>query len=107
MTSGGAVLIHSLAWVVGGAVGRSGACLRAFKHDHQSSSFTLHLAEHQHPFGPINEIMQILHFQHKSTHMNTLERYHIHRETANNNQLNDKHTVFPNTIFDTLLDRYP
>ena len=80
---------------------------RAFRLDHQSSGFTLHLAEHQHPFGPINEIMQILHFQHKSTHMNTLERYYIHKETANNNQLNDKHTVFPNTIFDTLLDYYP
>jgi hypothetical protein len=26
MTSGGAFLIRSLAWVVGGAVGRSGAC---------------------------------------------------------------------------------
>ena len=51
--------------------------------------------------------MQILHFQHKRTHMNTLERYYIHKETAHNNQLNDKHTIFPNTIFDTLLDYYP
>ena len=39
--------------------------------------------------------------------MNTLERYHIHKETVNNSQLNDKHTVFPNMIFDTLLDYYP
>jgi len=81
--------------------------LRAFRLDHQSSGFTFHLAEHQHPFGPINVIVQILHFQHKGTHMNTLERYYIHKETANNNQLNDKHTVFPNTIFDILLDYYP
>jgi hypothetical protein len=78
--------------------------LRAFRYDCQSSSFALHLAEQKHPFSPINEIMQILHLQGKSTHMNTLEIFHIHKETSNNNQLNDKHSFFPNKIFDALLD---
>jgi hypothetical protein len=63
--------------------------LRAFKHDYHSSSFALHLTEQKHPFGPINEIMLILHLQGKSTHMNALERFYIHKETLNNNQLND------------------
>jgi hypothetical protein len=32
-----------------------------------------------------------------------IEKYYIYKETANKNQLNDRLTVAPNVIFDTLL----
>jgi hypothetical protein len=32
----------------------------------------------------------------------TLERFHIHTETSNQNHLNDNLTIFPNPIFDAL-----
>jgi hypothetical protein len=35
--------------------------------------------------------------------MNTAEKFHIYKETRNNNQLNDKSTVAHNAIFETLL----
>jgi hypothetical protein len=37
--------------------------------------------------------------------LNTLEKFYtlVYGETKNNNQINDRHTVTPNTIFDTVL----
>ena len=54
-------------------------------------------------FGPIQDVMQILHFQKKSLHLNILERIHIHKEAASHNHFNDEHTRTPNQIFDTIL----
>ena len=53
-------------------------------------------------FGPMKEIMQILHCHKKGPHLNTIERFHIHTEAIANNQINDDHTIFPNAIFDVL-----
>jgi len=47
--------------------------------------------------------MQILHYQKKSTHLNTVERYCIHAEFTANNNLNDNQNIFPNPIFDAIL----
>jgi hypothetical protein len=33
----------------------------------------------------------------------TMERFYIHKEPANDNQLNDKQIIFPNKIFDAIL----
>ena len=38
--------------------------------------------------------------------MDTLERFHIYKETEMENQINDKNTVAQNIIFDTLLQKY-
>jgi hypothetical protein len=35
--------------------------------------------------------------------MDTLESYYIYKETKSNNQMNDKLTVKPNAIFETLI----
>jgi ABC-type microcin C transport system permease subunit YejE len=35
--------------------------------------------------------------------LNTIEKYYIHEETYYDNQLNDRATVTPNIIFDTVL----
>ena len=33
----------------------------------------------------------------------TIERFHIHKEAASHNHLNDEHTITPNRIFDSIL----
>jgi len=35
--------------------------------------------------------------------VNTLEKFHIDKETKIDNQMNDKCTIRPNIIFDTLI----
>ena len=39
--------------------------------------------------------------------MDTVERFHIYRETQQNNQINDKNTVKPNAIFDVVNSHDP
>ena len=73
---------------------------RAFHNNSQSSSFAQHFT---HSFGLINNIMQILHHQKKGTHLNTIERFYIHKEHAACNHLIDEQSIFPNKIFDTLI----
>jgi hypothetical protein len=46
-------------------------------------------------------------FTSKGRLMNTLEKFHIFRETKLNNQINDKLTVKPNVIFDTTVQQDP
>jgi hypothetical protein len=47
--------------------------------------------------------MQILQYQGKGAHLNTIERYFIHKEFSKNNHLNDEFNITPNKIFDVLL----
>ena len=47
--------------------------------------------------------MQILSYQKKCLHLNTIERFYIHKENTKDNQLNDKQIIFPNKIFDAIL----
>jgi hypothetical protein len=75
----------------------------AFRTNNQAYSFAKHLNDLSHSFGPINDIMQILHCRRKGPHLNAMERFHIHAEAIENNHLNDDHTIFPNAIFDTPL----
>jgi hypothetical protein len=47
--------------------------------------------------------MSILHSTKKGKILNTAEKFYIHKETNAGNQLNDKPTIAPNKIFDTIL----
>jgi len=76
---------------------------KAFRNNSHTSSFAKRLHEEAHSFGPMRSIMQILHYRNKGAHLNTLERFQIHTEVAANNYLNENQTVYPNTIFDTLV----
>ena len=51
-------------------------------------------------------MMQVLHYQKKSAHLNTGERYYIHAGFTANNHLNDNQNIFPNPIFDATLKTY-
>jgi hypothetical protein len=49
--------------------------------------------------------MDVIHVTGKGIMMNTMEKYYIHRETKLDNQINDKLTVQPNVIFETLVQQ--
>jgi hypothetical protein len=75
-----------------------------FRNSSHASKFAQHLIEHTHTFGPIVDIMQILYYQKKGPHLNTIERFYIHKEAANDNQFNDAQKIFRNKIFDAILN---
>jgi hypothetical protein len=77
----------------------------AFRTANQSNSFAKHLTENLHHFGCMKETMEILHLQNKGTHLNTLEKFYIYAEHKKQNHLNDDQTIFPNKIFDTLINQ--
>jgi len=60
-----------------------------------------------HPKLPINEIMDVLYTTGKGRFMDTVERFHIYRETQENNKINDKNTVKTNAIFDVVNSHNP
>jgi hypothetical protein len=57
----------------------------------------------------MNTIMDTIHITTKGRMLNTLERFHIDKETVNDKQINDKNTVRPNihVIFDTITGYTP
>ena len=76
---------------------------RAFRHNYHTSKFAEHLNDQLHSFGLIHEVMHILQFQKKSPHINTIERFYIHKEAASHTHLNDEHKITPNRMFDSVL----
>jgi hypothetical protein len=47
--------------------------------------------------------MQILQFQNKGAHLNTIEKFYTYKEFSENNHLNDEQNISPNKILDTIL----
>jgi len=69
-------------------------------------NYAKHILEQSHSFGPIHntvQILQILQYLAKGTHLNRIERYYIYAEFSKNNHLNYEHTISPNKIFEALL----
>jgi hypothetical protein len=75
---------------------------REFSKNNTKSKFSEHLLQCHHSIAPKTTIMKPLCFTKKGNFMKTVEKYFIYRETIYNNQLNDKHTIHPNLIFETL-----
>jgi hypothetical protein len=86
---------------------RSREHFRDYTHAHNKPNFAQHLLHHHHSIGPMNTIMDTLHITAKGRMMNTIERFHIYKETLMNNQINDKHTVKPNITFDIITQNNP
>jgi hypothetical protein len=57
----------------------------AARNNSTSSHFAKHIDEHAHSFGTIDTIMSSLKKQRKDPHLNTLERFYIHKEASLNN----------------------
>jgi hypothetical protein len=54
----------------------------------------------------MDQIMKILHIEKKLPKLNTLERFHIYKETKGVLQMNDTFTEAHNPIFDVLIKTY-
>jgi hypothetical protein len=78
-----------------------------YKYANNKSKFAQHALDEGHAFGPINEVMYVIHFAKKKKKkgrlLETLERFYIYNETTKGNQINDKHTMQKNPIFETLI----
>ena len=77
---------------------------RAFRYNTQQCKFAQHLREYGHAFGNIENIMEVLQFHKKGIHLNTIEKFYIHKESTNNNYLNEEYTDTTNQIFNTILE---
>jgi hypothetical protein len=68
------------------------------------SGFVQRLITNGPAMGKIADTMKVVYRQRKSRHLDTLERYYIHKETKKGTQINDKNTVFKtNKILDTIV----
>jgi hypothetical protein len=67
------------------------------------SYFAKNLLELDHTIGPIEETIDIIHTTGKVRILNLIAKYYIYKAIAHNNQLNERLTVTPKAIFDTLL----
>jgi hypothetical protein len=74
-----------------------------YKYANNESKFAQHLLENNHSIGPIDNIMEVLYSTNKGKLIDTIERFHIYKETCKNNQINDKNTAKPNIIFETIV----
>jgi len=63
--------------------------MRAFRNNSHSSKFAQHLNEHTHTFSPIDDIMQILYYQKKGPHLNTIKYFYTRNKATTDNQIND------------------
>jgi hypothetical protein len=78
---------------------------RSFHDKTDTSRYAKHLNEKGHSFGPVKDIMERLQFQRKGIHLNTVERFYIHKESITNH-FNDPQTLAPNPIFDILTNNH-
>jgi hypothetical protein len=79
--------------------------LHSFINNNTNSKFAHHLLENGHAFGKTGDVMEIVYFSKKGTHMDTIVTFFIYIATKKGNQLNDKNTVSHNKVFQVVLNR--
>jgi len=55
----------------------------------------------------MENIMETFHTTGKGRMMDTLERFYLFRETKINNRINDRLTIKPNKLFETIVQKDP
>jgi hypothetical protein len=80
--------------------------IHAIRTNNLTSRYAQHILETGHAYGKIEDTLDILNRENKGPLMNTWERFHIHRLTKDNMQLNDAYTDTRNPIFDLILTHY-
>ena len=78
-----------------------------YKYANNRSKFAQHVIDEGHSFGPMDNVMDIVHIAKKGKMLDTLKIFYIYRETQNKNKINDKLTVQTNPIFEVLLQHTP
>jgi len=74
-----------------------------FKYANNRSTFAQQIINEGYSFGPMNDVMNIIHFVRKGKILDTLEKIYIYREIKNENQINDRLTAQSNPIFETIV----
>ena len=74
-----------------------------FKYNNNRSKFAQHLIDDKHAIGKMEDIMEVVHVTKKDKMMDTIEGFHIYKETKAGNQINDRVTVRENGIFDIIV----
>jgi len=77
--------------------------VRDFKYNNNRSKFAQHLIDDKHAIGKMEDIMEVVHVTKKDKMMDTIEGFHIYKETKAGNQINDRVTVRENGIFDIIV----
>jgi hypothetical protein len=54
-------------------------------------------------FKYFSDVCSFFAYQTKGTHLNAIGRFYIHKEASPDSQLYEKHTIFPQMIFDTII----
>jgi hypothetical protein len=75
---------------------------RDYKYTNNKSKFAQHLLDNRHSIGNIENVMDVIHTS-KGRLLDTIKRFYIYNETRKNNQINDKCTAKPNTVFETII----
>jgi len=78
-----------------------------YKYANNKSKFAQHVLDEGYSFGPMTNIMDIIHIEKKGRMLDTLGKCYIYRETQYGNQINDKLTFQKNPIFETLIWHNP
>jgi len=80
---------------------------RDFKYNNKKSNFTQNLLEEGHAIGNMDDIMKVIHITGKRRMLNTLESFHIYKQTKAGNQINDRLTTKNSKIFEAILQHGP
>jgi hypothetical protein len=76
--------------------------MQDYNQNYRKSQFAKHLLEQNHPPGTLEQTMTILYTTKNGRMLNTIQKS-IYEEAHIDNQLNDRSTVTPIIIFDTIL----
>jgi hypothetical protein len=79
---------------------------RDYKYENNKSKFSQHVIEEGHAFGPIDNIMDVLHIANKGRMLDNLKKFYIYRETQLGTQIN-KLTVQAKSIFEATVQNNP
>ena len=76
-----------------------------YKCANNKSKFAQHLLDNKHSIGPIENIMDVINTTSKVKMLDTMKKFciYLQKKTRINSQINDKCTVKPNIIFETLI----
>jgi hypothetical protein len=76
------------------------------RNNNNNSVYSNHILNTGHTYGTINDTMDIIRKGKKGQHLNTLEKYYIHKISKNNLHMNYTYNDIYNPIFETLHDLY-
>ena len=73
-----------------------------YKYANNSSKLAQDVIEEERNFGPMNEIMEVIHVAKKVRMLDTLEKFYIYKETKCGIQISDKLTIQSKTVSEVL-----